>query len=156
MHAAGDYGQASAAYAGKVSELCQKAKAKAVIDYGCGSKQTLKSLLACDAEYFGYDPAVEKFSQSPPPADVLVCIDVLEHIEPEFLDDVLDHMQTLAKRALLVSIHTGPAKKTLPDGRNAHLIQKPALWWLSKILPRWNLLQFAATKHGFGMVLHVD
>jgi hypothetical protein len=26
-------------------------------------------------------------------------------------------------------IHTGPAAKTLADGRNAHLIQEGADWW---------------------------
>jgi hypothetical protein len=31
------------------------------------------------------------------------------------------------------SIHMGPAGKILSDGRNAHLIQKPRSWWLSKL-----------------------
>jgi hypothetical protein len=26
-------------------------------------------------------------------------------------------------------IHTGPSSKTLSDGRNAHLIQRPSAWW---------------------------
>jgi len=30
-------------------------------------------------------------------------------------------------------IDTLPARKTLPDGRNAHLIQESQDWWLSKI-----------------------
>jgi hypothetical protein len=30
--------------------------------------------------------------------------------------------------------------KTLPDGRNAHLIQKPWLWWAEKIDRRFRVV----------------
>ena len=33
------------------------------------------------------------------------------------------------KRIGYFVIHTGPAAKTLPDGRNTHLIQQNAVWW---------------------------
>jgi hypothetical protein len=34
----------------------------------------------------------------------------------------------------------GPAGKTLPDGRNAHLIQKPSSWWLPKLSAHFDVL----------------
>ena len=68
---------------------------------------------------------------------MVTCIDVLEHIEPEYLEDVLDHLEELTEVVLFASIHTGPAGKTLDDGRNAHLIQKPMEFWLPKIWERF-------------------
>jgi hypothetical protein len=34
----------------------------------------------------------------------------------------------------------GPAAKTLIDGRNAHLIQKPTSWWLGKLINYFEVL----------------
>lgn len=102
-----------------------------VLDYGCG-KGTLKLALKGMVPMLEYDPAV-------PGKDActgcrwLVCTDVLEHIEPECLDDVLAHIgQKFDYKALLVAC-TRPAKKVLPDGRNAHLIIEDKEWWLDKL-----------------------
>ena len=73
------------------------------------------------------------------PAELVACCDVLEHIEPECLDDVLDHLEELTEVVLFASIHTGPASKKLDDGRNAHLIQQPMEWWLPKLWERFTL-----------------
>ena len=51
------------------------------------------------------------------------------------------------------TIHTGKAGKTLSDGRNAHLIQQPAEWWLPKILERWTLQSFQARPKGFAVIV---
>jgi hypothetical protein len=81
----------------------------------------------------GYDPSVEEFERLPAPADIVVSTDVLEHIEPECLDDVLKHIGSLTLKGAYLNIHTGKAKAILPDGRNAHLIQQPWDWWQSKL-----------------------
>jgi 2-polyprenyl-3-methyl-5-hydroxy-6-metoxy-1,4-benzoquinol methylase len=75
----------------------------------------------------------------PKPSDVVVCTDVLEHIEPEKLDAVLDHILRLTGYFAHLVISTRPANAVLPDGRNAHLIVETPDWWLEKILanPRW-------------------
>jgi hypothetical protein len=75
----------------------------------------------------------------PVPAELVCCIDVLEHIEPECLEDVLDHLEELTQRVAFISINTAAAGKTLPDGRNAHLIQRPMEWWFPKIVERFKL-----------------
>ena len=41
--------------------------------------------------------------------------------------------------------HLKPAKKSLPDGRNAHLIQRPAEWWKKKLAKRWRIVKELAT-----------
>lgn len=104
-------------------------------------------------DYRGYDPAVAEYASDPEPADCVACIDVLEHIEPEMLDQVLDHIRSKTIKRALFSVHLGPAGKTLSDGRNAHLIQKPPAWWLPKIMQRWELLTYVRRKNSFVVAL---
>jgi 2-polyprenyl-3-methyl-5-hydroxy-6-metoxy-1,4-benzoquinol methylase len=77
----------------------------------------------------------------------VACTDVLEHIEPDQLDKVLDDLKRLVKQAGVFVIATGPAKKFLDDGRNAHLIQEGAAWWLPKIMARFDLMKFQKLAH---------
>ncbi len=65
------------------------------------------------------------------------CGDVLEHVEPDCLESVVMHLALLSKKATLLVINTGPAAKTLQDGRNAHLIQEGTGWWLNALDDRW-------------------
>jgi hypothetical protein len=58
---------------------------------------------------------------------------VLEHVEEDRLDAVLDHLKTLAGKALYLVIATREANATLPDGRNAHLLVRSAQWWTDKL-----------------------
>ena len=78
---------------------------------------------------------------------------MLEHIEPELLDNVLDDLQRVTMGRGFFTVHTGPAVKILPDGRNAHLIQKPASWWLPKFMSRFELTVFQAMPQGFWIVV---
>ena len=50
-------------------------------------------------------------------------------------------------------MHTGPAKRILPNGRNAHLIQQPAAWWLPKFFARFELMSFDRMPAGFWIVV---
>jgi hypothetical protein len=89
--------------------------------------------------YQGYDPGVPKLSGEPVPAELVVACDVMEHIEPDCLSDVLDHLEELTEVILFASISTEPADKTLSDGRNAHLITQPMQWWMPKFWERFDL-----------------
>jgi 2-polyprenyl-3-methyl-5-hydroxy-6-metoxy-1,4-benzoquinol methylase len=66
---------------------------------------------------------------APEPHDIVACTDVLEHIEPDCLDDVLKDIRRCTKKVAFLLIATRPAIKVLADGRNAHLIQQPYTWW---------------------------
>lgn len=153
LHAKGNYGTASLKYGDLVSKLVDGSGAETLLDYGCGSMRNLAKVLNCDVLYQGYDPGVSEFSKDPDPADLVVCIDVLEHIEPDCLDSVLDHIKAKAKHLAFVTVHTGPAAKTLSDGRNAHLIQEDERWWLPKLLARFRLLKFQPSPSGFEILL---
>jgi len=121
-----------------------------ILDYGCG-KSTLAINLGFHIQQ--YDPAIPKFAAEPRPADLVCCTDVLEHIEPYYVDEVLDHLQALTKKACFVVVSTVPANKTLPDGRNAHLIQKPAKWWMDRLWDRFELVNFQLLDVEFQAVL---
>lgn len=154
LHAKGNYGTASLQYGDVVSKLCDQLKVSTLLDYGCGSMQNLAKVVQPvePVEYLGYDPAVPDFLHKEP-ADLVVCIDVLEHIEPDLLDNVLDDLMMLTNRWGFFTVHTGPAVKTLSDGRNAHLIQRPASWWLPHLMTRFDLQTFNATRMGFNVLM---
>lgn len=137
------FGVSGQRYTSDVLSLCQVLDTKDVLDYGCG-KSTLANNLPFTIKQ--YDPAIPKYESLPSEADIVVCTDVLEHIEPELIDNVLDHIQSLAKRASFLTIAIGPAIKTLADGRNAHLIQETPKWWMSKLWDRFVVINFCQLK----------
>ena len=155
LHATGDYGKAGAGFGDVVSDMLRSTKARTLLDYGCGSRKSLRGALLVPIDYRGYDPAVPAYADDPEPADCVACIDVLEHIEPDHLGDVLDHIRSKTLKRALFSVHLGPAIKVLSDGRNAHLIQEPPAWWLPKIMARWELLTFVRRRDGFVVALGV-
>lgn len=86
-----------------------------------------------------YDPAVEDISGVPSPADLLVSRCVLEHVEPDYLESVLDDMRRCTVVAALHIVSRYPSSKFLSDGRNAHLIIKSIDWWLPHLMRRWKV-----------------
>ena len=105
-------------------------KCQTILDYGCGKATMGRTLNTAGFNCTSYDPGVEKFAKAPAAVDLVACVDVLEHIEPDCLDAVLDHIAKLARKVLFVAISTRPAKRWLTDGRNAHLIVQdgPTFW----------------------------
>ena len=132
------YGTSGQIYVKIVRDLARHLNTYDILDYGCG-KRTLEQALGHPIK--NYDPCIEGLDTVPEPADLVVCTDVLEHIEPDFLDAVLDDLDRVTRRMAFFQIANRPAKKILPDGRNAHLIQEPMSWWLRKIAPRFNIMQ---------------
>lgn len=141
LHKGGIFGVSGYKWAETVAWLSHRYGLRHVLDYGAG-QQTLKKALEKyhHIEIKCYDPAVQELSFEPSPAELLTCTDVLEHIEPGYIDDVLNHIKSLTQKVVFLVIPTGPAAKVLPDGRNAHLIQKPVDWWLPKLLERFDLV----------------
>lgn len=140
MHDRYDYGTASLTYAPIVSLYCNKLEITSLLDYGCAKCKLFANLKVDHPMTLqAYDPAIAEYSATPIPNQMVACIDVLEHIEPDCLDDVLDDLQRLTLEVGFFSICSAPARKILPDGRNAHLIQQPIEWWLPKIWERFDL-----------------
>ena len=127
------YGIGGAKHSKTVMKLCQSMNTTSVLDYGCGKGQLAREL---PFPIWEYDPAIPGKDTSPRPADLVVCTDVLEHIEPEKLGWVLKDIARCTQKMAFFVIHTGPSSKTLADGRNTHLIQKDKKWW-HKILKKF-------------------
>jgi len=114
-----------------VKEIAEKNKANTILDYGCGKGSLCKRLPDYDCR--NYDPAIERLSATPEPADLVVCTDVLEHVEPGCLDNVLADIYRCTDHIAFLVISNQTAKKNLSDGRNAHLIVESGAWWVNKI-----------------------
>jgi len=128
------YGGRGAKWADLVAWLRRHYQAEQLLDYGCGQGSLAAALSLRGIACAEYDPAIPGKDQAPEPADLVICTDVLEHIEPERLPAVLADLARLTRRALFVIVNLEPSNKTLSDGRNAHLIIRPATWWGRQLL----------------------
>jgi 2-polyprenyl-3-methyl-5-hydroxy-6-metoxy-1,4-benzoquinol methylase len=146
------YGTSGHLYAEVIADLANMMKTTDVLDYGCG-KGTLNDALGFRIKE--YDPCIEGKDDDPDIADIVVCTDVLEHIEPIHIDGVLDSIEELAQKAVFLTVATVPAKKFLADGRNAHISIYPATWWLPKLMDRWKLITYQDMGHSFQVILAV-
>ena len=115
-----------------IQDLTWELETFSVLDYGCGKGNLSKELSKMPVK--NYDPAIPEFSAEPNPEDIVICTDVMEHVEPECLDDVIEDLKRVTNIVLVVNIALRPAKKTLADGRNAHLIIEDIEWWMAKFL----------------------
>jgi hypothetical protein len=139
-----------------VAEIINRMEVTHVLDYGCGAQtnlaRTLKEQKAVKHRltYQAYDPGVLRFSKPPLPAQLVTCIDVLEHVEPECIEAVLNDLARVTEAILFATVDTGPALKTLSDGRNAHVLQRPIGWWFPKLDARFDVQTLQRTsEHSF-------
>lgn len=146
LHSEGDYGVSGSAFAPTifhaVSQLAKKHGEVSILDYGSAGGKTLKSVqekfwlppgITCAC----YDPFIEEFSAEPEPADFVICTDVLEHVEPECIYAVLDHLAAITKKIIFLSISLSEAHKKLADGRNAHINLRNSEFWMREIKKRF-------------------
>jgi hypothetical protein len=146
LHEDPNYGVASLSFSPMVAQVIRNFNIKTVSDYGAGKKNLFIGL--CNAgiqleDYYAYDPVFPEYGP-PREADLVCCIDVLEHIEPHCIEAVLVDLHSITKGLAFLSVHMGPAGKILSDGRNAHLTQQPSSWWLPKICQYFNVLQLVS------------
>jgi hypothetical protein len=110
---------------------------RSLVDWGCAHGHLLTRVtqdFPSVQELAGYDPGNPDYNVVPNGTyDCLVSCDVIEHFEPDQLDESLKLMQSKFFRAAFLIIACYPAKKFLPDGRNAHLIIENADWWISRV-----------------------
>ena len=154
LHENPNYGVASVSYAPLVTSLIDRLEIDEMLDYGAGKGRLAQSIKPSRKLLIElYDPARPEWADTPNPRQFVTCIDVLEHIEPELLDNVLDDLKRVTKEYGFFTIHTGPAVKTLLDGRNAHLIQEDFRWWLPKLWSRFDIHSMSHTTGGFYVVV---
>lgn len=146
LHERQDYGISGSKYTEYTLHLAENLKTRDILDYGAG-KGTLQKGIPFPIQ--NYDPFVEEYAKRPHPATLVVCTDVLEHIELNCLEDVLADIASLTKGMLFAQIATRPAAKFLADGRNAHLIQENINWWVPHLMKHFDLQNLNNQKGSF-------
>lgn len=140
------YGMSGYKHAQHVIELSKFLETRSILDYGCG-QQTLQK--AIPFPITNYDPFIEGCEEEPDVHDLVVCSDVLEHIEPSCLGDVIYHLRSKTRKMLFVDVAQHPAQKVLADGRNAHLIIEKTSWWIDRFATWFDLKSLQSYDGGF-------
>jgi hypothetical protein len=151
LHERPGYGLASVLYAPLVAETLERAHADELLDYGAGKGRlgpALEEIVKRPLKVHHYEPAMPQWAATPEPCNFVACIDVLEHIEPDLLDNVLDDLKRVTASLGVFTVHCGPAVRVLPDGRNAHLTQQPIGWWQERLEKRFEVVSTSPTREG--------
>ena len=139
------YGTAAQGYFDHLWPFIESQGTTNILDYGCG-KGELQKLIPFEIQQ--YDPAIPRFSRPPRPAKVVVCSDVMEHVEEDRVEAVLDHIQSLARQSVYFGISVVPAANNLPDGRNRHITLRSRTWWLEQLMRRWEPTSYLWMNNG--------
>jgi len=139
-----------------IARLVEKKGYQSVLDYGCGKghfieyvSQKLPLLVV-----HGFDVANEAYPTMPEePVDLVVSLDVMEHVEFGMLSNVLSEIRSVTRKAFICSIANYPAAKTLADGRNAHVTQLPFGQWFSILSLHFRVDQFQRTEKREGLFI---
>ena len=130
--------------------LVKRPKYTTVLDFGAG-QGTLGEFVcenierrsrSAEVEWTNYDPGVRTYDRLPSGRfDLIVSSDVLEHVEPDMVDQTCAWIRDHAMKAIYVHIACDPAGLILPDGRNVHLSCHKLDWWVEKLMaPDWTLM----------------
>ena len=114
-----------------VEHLAQGLGATSILDYGCGQAANLARFSALPI--VSYDPSIPAYAQEPESADLVICMHMLEHVEPEYITAVLLHLWSLARLAVLITVSCQASTKRLPDGTPWHSFLKPPSWWADRL-----------------------
>jgi 2-polyprenyl-3-methyl-5-hydroxy-6-metoxy-1,4-benzoquinol methylase len=138
------------AVAGKIEEIVfmlKLSKESKILDYGSGfgclKEELFKRHSYLDVEIIEYDPGIENKNITPSPCGFVVCIDVLEHIEPEYVDNVLDDLQRVILNIGYIAISLAPSDNNLPNGKNAHPSVHLVNWWSLKLKERFEIIRIS-------------
>jgi hypothetical protein len=130
LHAKGGYGNTSIKNLAFILPHIAALKPASIIDFGCGRSSLIDALdLPGVSRRERYDPAVPEYARRPTgPFDLLLNVDVLEHVPESVLPDVLADMRSMCRNAMIV-VDTRPAATILPNGENAHCTLHDHAWW---------------------------
>jgi FkbM family methyltransferase len=129
----------------RIKRWIERTGARTILDYGAGKgmqyrphKIVVDGKHVADgiAEYWDvdevrcFDPGYAPHSALPEGKfDGVICTDVLEHCPEEDLPWILDEIFRYAKGFVYLNVACYPARKTLPNGENAHITVRPPQWW---------------------------
>ena len=142
-HHGSKWGSTGAKYSGNdvLSVLRNRPYIQTVLDFGAGKGSLgsfIKEELGRDIEWTDYDPGRPDIDTLPSGQfDCVVSTDVLEHIEPKRLDDVLRTLADKAGKVLISDIACYPTGKLFGEGpykgQDLHLIIEEPTWWRERL-----------------------
>ena len=141
-------GHSTLAFAKLIRDIINKNQIKSMLDYGSGkgfyyeNPSNIKGLkIKSLRDYWGieidlFDPCYEKssFIDENKLYDLVISIDVLEHIPSQDIDWVLEKIISKAKKFVFLNVACYSAVALLPNGENAHINVNNPNWWHEKIL----------------------
>ena len=147
-------GKSTLKYVHYIKSIIRDNKCKTLLDYGSGKgylydadsiyckKNLDKPLhnLWNLSSFKCYDPGVEKFSKLPSDDekfDIVIAVDVMEHIPLSDLEWVLNKIMYHADKAIFLNIACYEALKTFPNGKNVHVSVQEPNWWVDFIKKIW-------------------
>ena len=132
-------------YMPQIKEIIEKHNIDTILDYGCGKAQHHPD----GWNSYKYDPAVPKFEKKPETGrkfDLVICIDVLEHIPESDLPRIIKEIFDYSGKYVFCTAAVKEAGKTLPNGLNAHATVRPQEWWNELFAPYKNYTLDFTTK----------
>lgn len=132
-----------------VHKIIKENNIKSFLDFGAGKGHTSATISQTypEIDLHTFDPATFP-NPLPKEVELTYSSDVLEHVEPDLIDETLNDLCARSTRYQYHLIACHPAKKALSDGRNAHLIIENPKWWKKKIesLNGWNIIHEEITE----------
>jgi len=133
-HAGTNWGSTGFRYSGRaIAEVVDaRSYLRTALDYGCG-----KGTIAQNFPHLAftqYDPGIPSLSKKPKGRyDLVVCTDVMEHVEPHLVAHVVKELGEYTDKVLFVDIACYLTGKVFADGpykdRDLHLVVKDPEWW---------------------------
>ena len=147
LHKQYKYGKSSEKLYNEILPLVKEINPKSILDYGCGQSKLI-DMLPCEQRY-RYDPAVEEYSilSTTNQVDLVICIDVLEHIPLEDLNETLVMIRHFSNNVIF-DIGIKPATHILPNGQNAHCTVKSIEWWIEYLKTFFPIITFVKDIRG--------
>ena len=141
-------GHSTLAFAKLIRDIINKNQIKSMLDYGCGkgfyyeNPFNIKNLKIdslkkyWDIEIDLFDPCYKKNSliDENKLYDLVISIDVLEHIPSQDIGWVLEKIISKARKFVFLNVACYSAVALLPNGQNAHINVNNPNWWHDKIL----------------------
>jgi len=121
----------------RIYKYASEHNCKSILDYGSGKSDFLKTMERDHPDHGfqinQYEPARPELAGDPIASDMVICVDVLEHIEPDKLDNVLDHIASKTNKIFYFKVCLVDSFNSFEDGTNLHLIVEPKEFWLDKL-----------------------
>ena len=132
-----DYGGEAVEYSPIISNIINSTQVDTVLDYGCGKGELANNLeLDHRVAVHLYDPALPDIAESPDPQQMTVCVNVLDHVEDDCIDEVLDDLKRCTEYITFIVITE----------------EKPMEWWLPKIMERFRVESLVRDNQDFYVV----